>query len=186
MTLPARRIRVVGISGSGKTTLAREAARRLGLAHLELDEVFWDAGWTFRDLGEAFALLDGFLADHPSGWVMDGNWRSRLGGRLEPPAEADLVVWLDHPRWLVMWRILRRTLRRGLTQEDLWHGNREEPRNWLSTDPAENIVVWTWTHYRPTRERYLTMDGRPDFIRLRGRWQAQAWLDSLSPAAPLP
>ena len=96
----ARRIRVVGISGSGKSRLATQIATATGLARLELDAVFWDADWTFRDLESARALVRDFQAEHPEGWVIDGNWLSRLDGMLDPGTDdgPDLVVWLDHPR----------------------------------------------------------------------------------------
>lgn len=175
----SRRIRIVGISGAGKTRLAAEAARRLGVAHLELDALFWDTGWRHRDRAEAHALLDDFLAAHPDGWVADGNWNNALDGRLEPPDEVDLVVWLDHPRWLVMWRVVTRTVRRGVTGQELWHGNRERPASWLSRDPELNIVLWSWTHYPITRARYSPRVGQPGFLRLTGRRQVDAWLASL-------
>jgi adenylate kinase family enzyme len=174
-----RRIRVVGVSGSGKTRLARALAGRLGLAHLELDAVFWDADWRFRDLGQARALLDDFVAAHPGGWVVDGNWTSRLEGRLEPPDGVDLVVWLDHSRPLVMWRVVTRTLRRGLTRQELWHGNRERPASWLSRDPEQNIMLWSWTTHATTRARLAPRVGTPGFLRLAGRRQVAAWLRSL-------
>ena len=93
-THPPARIRIVGTSGSGKSRLAEEVAARTRRARLELDEVFWDAGWTYRDLTEAQARVRAFLAAHPGGWVADGNWNSRLGGLMEPgtPGGADVVV----------------------------------------------------------------------------------------------
>ena len=39
------RIAVVGSSGSGKSTLARRLAVELGLTHIELDAINWQAGW---------------------------------------------------------------------------------------------------------------------------------------------
>jgi adenylate kinase family enzyme len=173
------RIRVVGVSGSGKTRLAAEIAGRLGVAHLELDAVFWDAEWTFRDVDLARELILRFLAEHPNGWVADGNWTTRLDGLMQPPTDADLVVWLDHPRWLVMTRILRRTVRRGVTREELWHGNRERPASWLSHDPEKNIILWAWTAYHGTREGYVRLLGQPWFVRLSGRRQVTRWMNSL-------
>ena len=39
---------------------------------------------------------------------------------------ADVVVWLDLPLSLVMWRLLRRTARRGTCDKtELWNGNVE-------------------------------------------------------------
>ena len=38
-----QRINVVGTSGSGKTTVSRALAGRLGIRHIELDALSWDA-----------------------------------------------------------------------------------------------------------------------------------------------
>lgn len=178
------RLRVVGVSGSGKSHLAAEAARRLEVPLLELDAVFWDAGWTYRDLDEARRLVADFAAAHPDGWVVEGNWSSRLDGLLDPgtPGGADAVVWLDHPRHVVMRRVIARTLRRGLTREELWHGNRERPSSWLRWEPERNIVRWAWVQHPVMRERMRRRiaAGEP-VVRLAGQREADAWLATLSP-----
>lgn len=184
-THPPARIRIVGTSGSGKSRLAEEVAARTRRARLELDEVFWDAGWTYRDLAEAQARVRAFLAAHPERWVADGNWNSRLGGLMEPgtPGGADVVVWVDHPRRVVMWRVLRRTLRRGILREELWHGNRERVRSWLKWKPEDNILRWAWTSY-PTMQRRMEARiaaGDP-VVRLRGQREVDEWVRSLSSA----
>jgi hypothetical protein len=40
---------------------------------------------------------------------------------------ADLLIWLDLTRGVVMWQVVRRTLRRRLRREVLWNGNIEPP-----------------------------------------------------------
>jgi len=180
---PLRRVRIVGTSGSGKSHLAAQLATILGVARLELDAVFWDAEWTYRDLEEAHAQVRAFAAENPDGWVVDGNWTSRLQGLLDPgtPGGADVYVWLDHPRRTVMRRVIGRTLRRGILQEELWHGNRERVRDWVRWEPERNIVRWAWTNHPVTRERMLQRiaDGVP-VVRLRGQREVDAWLSSLS------
>ncbi|MGV9194308.1 toxin [Microbacterium sp. MC2] len=179
----ARRIRIVGTSGSGKTHLASQAARTLGVAHLELDSVFWDAGWTRRDPDQAREIVRRFAAGNPDGWVADGNWTSLLAGLLDPGTAggADAMVWIDHPRRVVMWRVITRTLRRGIHHEELWHGNRERPSSWLRWDPEENIVRWAWTSYPRVRERMLARIAAGErIIRLRGQREVDAWLASLA------
>lgn len=180
-----RRLRVTGVSGSGKTTFARALANRTGLPHLELDAVFWDAGWQRRDLDEARGMIRRFLAESPDGWVIDGNWDSKIDGILDPgkPGGADTIVWLDYARPRIMSRVIRRTLRRGILREELWHGNRERPGSWFSRDPHENIILWAWTTHAVVRERYETRiaQGEP-IVRLRTPREARNWLAALIPA----
>lgn len=181
--LHGMKIRVLGTSGSGKSRLAAQISQRYGIPRLELDAVFWDAEWTHRDVDEARAMVREFVASHPDSWVMDGNWTSRLEGLLDPgsPDGADLVVWLDHPRPVVMRRVIRRTLRRGIRREVLWHGNRERPSSWLKRDPEENIIRWSWVQHPVMRERMEQRmnDGWP-VVRLRDQRAVDAWLASLA------
>ncbi|MGB4780303.1 toxin [Microbacterium sp.] len=177
-----RRFHIVGTSGSGKSHLAQQVAARTGLPRLDLDAVFWDANWTYRDLDEAHAIIRAFLDRHPDGWVADGNWTNRLGGLLDPgtPGGADALVWVDQPRPVVMRRVVARTFRRAVTREELWHGNRERLASWLRWAPEENIVRWAWTDYPRKRERMLQAiaDGIP-VVRLRGQREVDAWVASL-------
>lgn len=175
---------MVGVSGAGKTRLAREAGAVLELPVLELDAVFWDAGWRHREVGEARERVRAFAATHPGGWVIEGNWSTRLAGLLDPgtPGGADVIVWLDHPRHVVMRRILARTLRRGLTREELWHGNRERPASWLRWAPEHNIVRWAWVQHPVIRARMeaAIAAGAP-VVRLAGQREADAWIAGLRP-----
>ncbi|MDL5351521.1 toxin [Microbacterium sp. zg-YB36] len=177
-----RRIRIVGTSGSGKTRLAEQVAAVAGIPRLELDAVFWDADWQYRDLAEAHDTIRRFVAENPDGWVIDGNWTSRLDGLLAPGTAGgpDVVVWLDHARPVVMARVIRRTLRRGILREELWHGNRERPSSWLRLDPEENIIRWAWTQHSRQRETMAARaaDGWP-IVRLSGQRSVDDWRDSL-------
>lgn len=168
---------MVGNSGAGKTTFARRLAEHLGVPHLELDAVFWGPGWQLRDAAEARAAVRAFLEESPDGWVADGNWNTRLDGLLD---DADAVVWLDFPRRVVLPRVVRRTVVRGVTRRALWNGNRERLSALLARDPERNIVRWSWTQHAAYRERYagLARAGAP-VVRLGSPRDARRWLAGL-------
>lgn len=145
-----RKINVVGTSGSGKSTLSRQLAEALGVQHIELDGLNHLADWQQnphfgRDLAAA-------LDANPDGWVVDGNyWRRE--NRDHVLQQADAIVWLDYPRWLCLWRITHRSLRRAITRETLWNGNRESLSNFLSWS-EKSMFYWVWKTHAEKRERY--------------------------------
>jgi hypothetical protein len=99
-------------------------------------------------------------------------------------APADLIVWLDYPRWFVMQRMVRRSLGRAFRRVELWHGNREEFRRLLKADPEDNIVLWAWTTHAPNRERYEAAFSDPQWtdkrkVRLRSAGETRRFVAEL-------
>lgn len=153
---PAR-IVIHGCSGSGKSTLARRLSSSTGLPRIELDALFHQPGWTPTP-AEAFrtqvaAALEAAERE-AGGWVVDGNYDSTLEGLVR--ARANVVLWFDLPRRVVMWRMVRRTLRRAVLREELWNGNRERWANVFHWDPERSIIRWAWTKHAMYRERLQT------------------------------
>ena len=164
-----QRVSVVGNSGSGKSTMARQLAAALGVPHLELDSVFHQPGWEPLPAGEFRRVVEGAVAG--DGWVMDGNYSA-----VRPIvwARADTVVWLDLPRRTVMRQVVWRTLGRAVTRQELWNGNRESLRNFLTWAPEESIISWAWHNHGKYRDRYAAAAADPanahlTFIRLTSR-----------------
>lgn len=151
-----RRVSVVGSSGSGKSTVARKLAARLGLPCLELDSIFHQPNWTPLPDDVFRARVTEFIEQ--DSWVVDGNYTSHGVADLVSP-RADTIVWLDLARSVVMWRVIRRTMERAITREELWNGNREPLTNLYSPDPEKNIIVWAWTRHGPTRAKYEAKAG---------------------------
>ena len=172
------RIVVVGTPGSGKTWLAAEIARRLGIAHIELDEIHWGPGWSAPTV-ECFrtAVTQATAAE---AWVVDGNYgsvRDIVWGR------AQSLVWLDYPLWLSFWQLWGRTIRRLVTREELWGRNRETFRGqFLSSD---SLLLHAIRTHRPRRAKYAELLANPPYnrlsvVRLRSRAEVAEWLAGLS------
>jgi adenylate kinase family enzyme len=171
-----RKVSIVGCPGSGKTSVGRRLATRLDVPFVELDSIFHQPGWVDLERDE-FRSRVGEVLDG-DGWVVDGNysavqdvvWRA-----------ADTVVWLDLPRRVVMRRVTLRTVRRAVTREELWNGNREPLTNFYRLDPEHNIIRWAWVKYPAYVERYAAAAGDPAnarlaFVRLRSQRQIDAFV----------
>ena len=171
-----RRVSLVGLPGSGKTTVGRRLAGSLGVPFIELDAIFHQPGWQDLPRDEFRARITEATA--VDGWVVDGNYgavRDLLWDR------ADTVVWIDLPRATVMRQVVVRTLRRTLTREKLWNGNREPLSNLYRWDPMHNIIRFAWVRHGVLAERYgaAMVDPRYaglEFIRLRSRTEVESFL----------
>jgi adenylate kinase family enzyme len=163
---------VVGSSGCGKTTLARALADHLNVPHVEVDALHWGPDWTPMPTAILRARVAEAIAG--DGWVIDGNYfkiREMVWSR------ADTLVWLDYSMGLILWRILRRTLRRCATRESLWQGNVETWKlQFLSRD---SILMWVLTSWRRHRREFPKIFGRPEWRHLRiHRFRTPAETDS--------
>ncbi len=175
-----RRIAVIGCSGSGKSTMAKALELR-GRARLELDALHHGPDWEQRPTDEVRERVSTFLATHDQ-WVIDGNY-APLRDLIWPA--ADTIVWLDPPRHRVLRQITWRTLRRTLTREELWNGNREPFSNLTSWDPERSIIAWSMTTMNRYRAEYFALMARGEpagarWIRVRSRAEADAFLASIA------
>jgi adenylate kinase family enzyme len=103
--LSAKRILVLGPCGSGKTCLTRDLSRILDLPAIHLDARFWHPGWISTPQPEWRRVVSSLIRE--KSWIMDGTYESTLDLRI-PAAEA--IIMLNRPRWLCLWRVVRRSL----------------------------------------------------------------------------
>jgi adenylate kinase family enzyme len=176
-----RRIVLKGTSGAGKSTLAAELAQRLSVTHIELDALHHGPNWSAPTNEEFQAKVRQAIASAPFGWVIDGNYDSKLGDTAI--AQANEVIWLDLPFTLKFIRVWLRTVRRIRTNEVLWNGNRESWRGaFLSRD---SLFVWlTRTHLRHRREWPWVFSDDPRFVRFRSEAQVRDWINEQHPGEP--
>ena len=147
---------------------SHQPARAIGCPRVELDELFWGPNWTPKPEKE-FQRLTAIAAAAPR-WVAEGNY-GRIRDLLWP--RATTIIWLNYGFPTVFFRAIRRTLRRNITRETLWHGNRESVvRSFFSRD---SILVWVATTFHRRRREFNT-------LRASGIYPHLVWVEFRRPS----
>jgi adenylate kinase family enzyme len=172
------RVIVIGTSCVGKTTFARSLARVLSFHHVEMDALYWQPNWIARPPDE-FRGLVAKEVSHDC-WVAGGNYS---GERDLIWSRATTVIWLNYAFPVVLWRALTRTMRRVLTRETLYSGNRESLR--MAFFSRESILWFVLTTFHRRRMHYRRLfDTRtfPQLVTLefRNPTEAQNFLARLN------
>lgn len=101
-----KRICVIGNSGSGKSTLARLIGQRFDLPVWHLDQELLHGQFIPLSAEDQKARHDQLITGDR--WVIDGGYKPLMPDRFR---RTDLVIFLSVPRWRVIPRTIRRTLR---------------------------------------------------------------------------
>jgi adenylate kinase family enzyme len=160
--------------------MARQLAARLGLPYTEVDALYHGPGWVPRPSFEA----DVAAVVAAPGWVLDSMGYETVRDLIW--STGDTLVWLDFGKPLVMARLLRRSFDRALHRRELWNGNTEGFRDWLS---PEHPIRWGWSEFAPRRALMLTRIADPRWshlavVRLRSPRAASEWLHGLPDFRP--
>jgi len=150
----------------------------MGCPFVELDALFWKPNW----VPEEKTVFRQKVSEALQGdtWTVGGNYsiaRDIVWQR------SDTLVWLDYPFALVIGRLFRRTIKRVITQEELWSGNRETW--WNSFVSKDNLFLFAFkTHFRRRRELPLQLQERAyqhlTTFRFTMPGDAERWLSELA------
>lgn len=174
-----KRIVIVGSIASGKSTLARALGENLDREVIELDELWWQPGSYQRTAAtaktrtmerERWRHVNQKVADDET-WIIDGSL-DLLAIRL---ARADTVIFVDLPRLVCMWRVVRRSCASLRSDSADLRG----AIGWLWV-----LLRWIWRY--PQKRGWILSQiadhaATADIIRLRNRSQVQAFLRGVAP-----
>ncbi|WP_342599298.1 DNA topology modulation protein [Psychrobacillus sp. FSL H8-0483] len=167
--LKHKRILIIGSSGAGKSTLSTKLAEKWNLPLVHLDALFWNAGWVPTPKPEFLKKIKMTLEEDE--WIMDGNFDSTLELRAK---YADLIIFLDFPKVLCMYRILKRAwVHRGKTRPDMAPGCNEKI--------DMEFVKWVWRFpkdVRPGTLKILRETKQVDICILQNPKEVKAFLDT--------
>ncbi|HEX9955017.1 MAG TPA: zeta toxin family protein [Allosphingosinicella sp.] len=143
MPAEPNRIMIVGQPGSGKSRLARLLGERTGLPVVHVDRIHWQPGWVERPKEEKTRLCR--EVEQQSRWIFEGGHSATWGSRV---ARADMLIVLQRPLALRLWRVLRRTFADlGRTRPDMADGCPER----LSSLPE--FIGYIWSTRNSAREK---------------------------------
>jgi adenylate kinase family enzyme len=175
-----RRIAVWGVTGSGKTTLAQRLAAILGVGVVELDAIRHARGWDSTDWPEFRTVLTERLDSMPDGWVVEGSYSAIMGVYL---SRIDTMVWIHLPFRTSFWRLLKRTIPRGVKQTQLYTptGPHESIRQTFFS--RQSILWWSITSHRGSsekrRERIAALPPHVRVYELRSPQEVEAFVQAV-------
>lgn len=167
-----KRVAMVGCSGGGKSRLARRLAEKTGLPVVHIDQEYWLPGWIAPPLENWRVRHAELIAELE--WIIDGNSPNTLAARV---ARADMVVFLDMPRWRCLLRVLWRLLTTfGKVREDMAPGCPER------FDLEFLRYIWTFKLDQEPRilEAFEKRSDACEVVRLSSTREVEGWLTRIS------
>lgn len=113
------RVFIVGCSGSGKTSVARKLAAQHSLALHELDFIAWDRDGDGSLLPYETRVKIAAELSEGDGWVAEGTY---LGWTTAFMERAHVIVWMDVPMRVALWRVFWRHFRAELRRDNQFPG----------------------------------------------------------------
>lgn len=163
---------IFGCAGSGKSTLARQLATSAGLPLIERDGLGPLGSREYRAAAETLTARQSWVFDGAPYYVEDIVY-----------AAADSVIILDYPKWIVMVRVLRRTLATELFRRNIGAHHRQGRAAWRD---SSHPMLWAWKSHGDRHNEGLRLVTRPDLARseiihFTRPTAARRWIRELAP-----
>jgi adenylate kinase family enzyme len=162
------------VTGSGKTTIAARIAELTALPWHSVDDLTWEPGWIEVPLEEQRRRIGEICSG--SRWILDAAYGTWLD---IPLARVEVIVALDYPRSVSLWRLLRRTVQRAAGRRPVCNGNVE---TWRTAFSRDSIVIWHFRSFPRKRARirhWTTSPLGPQVVRLTSPAATERWLAGL-------
>ncbi len=133
----------------------------LDLPVVHLDTYYWNADWVPKPNEEWNKIVEQFINEEH--WIMDGNYSRTMDIRIN---KADLIIFLDMPRLLCIYRIIKRRI--------IYHKKSRPDMNQECPEKLDwDFVKWVWNYRKKGRvntiKKLEQINGRKEVVILRTR-----------------
>ena len=151
-----------------KSVFASRLGALLKIEVLHLDRFYWRSGWSEPPKDQWQKTVDELL--RRDAWIMDGNYSGTLARRVDA---CDTVIFLDLPRLLCIWRVLKRALiYRNDIRPDMAEGCPEK----LNLE----FIGWVWNYSTRSRPKIVEVlrsnSERKNIVWLRSPSEVESFL----------
>jgi adenylate kinase family enzyme len=162
---------ILGSAGSGKSTLSQKLSVILSLPVIHLDKYFWMPNWVQTPNEEWDKIVEDFTMEEQ--WIIDGNYSRTMDIRIK---RADLIIYLDMPRWLCLYQIFKRRI--------MYHKKTRPDMNEECPEKIDfEFVKWVWNYRRRSRiktlEKLDQVKNQKEVIILKSRKQVDEFINRL-------
>lgn len=109
------KVYVLGAPGSGKTFLAKKLSKILGIEHFDLDDIYWEKKYSVKRTDEERERLLEKIIKRKK-WIAEGVY---VSWTKEVIKNSGLVIWLDSPTHVLMWRVFSRYCQKKESFKDM-------------------------------------------------------------------
>jgi adenylate kinase family enzyme len=166
------RVVIVGCPGAGKTVFARKLVVKTGLPLVHLDYYYHDKSKNYETDKTAWTKkVESLVAKDR--WIMDGNYSSGFPIRFK---RADIVIFFDYPRRLVLYRMFKRRLIYQFKRRT------DMPAGWREKIPWKFLkFVWNFNkNYRHRITDILYSDDQKNTVVFRSPADADQYLNNFA------
>ena len=172
-----KKILIIGSGGAGKSTFAKRLGKITGIGVFHLDKLYWRPGWIEPPKDEWQKTVETLLKAEE--WIMDGNFGGTMEMRL---AACDTAIFLDLPRTVCFYRILKRWL-------TYWNTNRPDMTMGCNEKIDFKFLKWIWDYpkkNKPAVEAKLKrIENDKTIIRLKSKKEVEDFLMNYSQSSVL-
>jgi adenylate kinase family enzyme len=166
-----KKILVIGSGGAGKSIFSRRLGEKTGIEVIHLDKLYWCAGWLEPPKDEWRRTVE--TAVNGDEWIMDGNFGGTMEMRL---AACDTAIFLEMPRTVCLYRILKRWLTyRNTNRPDMTEGCNEKI--------DFEFLKWIWEYPKKNRpaveEKLKRFENDKTIIRLKSNAEVEDFFTKL-------